>query len=181
MHQVVDVDVLDALGVDPVLEDAHFPGLVGFWLGRQLHNFDLFLLQAVPLVEDVNTENSVEPSVATQDVLGAHLCVYLLLVAGLDHLPGLLGFVLVPELLVEVGDVCEHVAVALGVTEVVAQVADDAGAVVLADVVVQPPDEDFLVTQLADDLVVFVLALEDDDLGVPFEVDLVGEMDLYKE
>lgn len=54
VDEVVHVDLLNALGVYPVLEDPDLAALVSFGLGRQLDDLLLFDDQSVPGVEDLS-------------------------------------------------------------------------------------------------------------------------------
>ena len=60
VHEIVDVDLLNSLRVDPVLEDSDLSGLVCFWLRREV--WDLFLLlddETVLVVEYLCAEESI--------------------------------------------------------------------------------------------------------------------------
>ena len=60
VHEIVDVDLLNSLRVDPVLEDSDLSGLVCFWFRREV--WDLLLLlddETVLVVEYLCAEESI--------------------------------------------------------------------------------------------------------------------------
>ena len=68
VNQVVHVDLLNTLGVYPVLEDPDLATLVGFGLGRQLNDLLLFDDQSVPCVEDLGEKQGVQSWISGGDV-----------------------------------------------------------------------------------------------------------------
>lgn len=69
-------------------------------------------------------------------------------------------------------------SVCLRVHHVSTQVANDSSSSILFDVIVEPPDENFLVAQLFENIIILALLLEDYNFWMQFKVDLIRQMDL---
>mmetsp|Transcript_7936 Transcript_7936/g.13318 ORF Transcript_7936/g.13318 Transcript_7936/m.13318 type:complete len:315 (-) Transcript_7936:704-1648(-) len=179
LTQVVHVDILDAQRVDPQSEGSLLSGALDVVVdhGSGLVLLGSQVLETVLGVEDVGDEKSVDLHVSSRDVAGSDHVGHAQGQGVRDHLlgSGLETLIVhsVQRALRGVESV-EHVEEGDGVREVLSEVGDLLGLACLAEVVVDPSDEDGLGGELEQIFELLTLLKQSEDLGSVLERDLLG-------
>jgi hypothetical protein len=88
---------------------------------------------------------------------------------------------LFPILLIKVvADILEDVAIRIAVNQIFTEVLHDFVTPVFGNVIVEPPEKDFLITEFLHDILILIRLSEKDELRVLFKGELVGNVDLNK-
>lgn len=135
--------------------------------------------QPMSVVEDLSKQQGVQSWVSRDYASCIDGRMYSLLGAGLNNR---LSSLLLRE--VEVirrqrrRNTLQDVTIAVTISHVLPNIFDQLITSMLLDMVIDPPDQDLLISQLLHDPILLIGSLQQDDLRVTFECDIAGDVDL---
>lgn len=140
-HEVVNVDFLDTLGVNPVFEDSDLSGFVSFWLGRYLDDWLFGQDKTVPFIEDLGEQDSIESWISAQDILGLDWSFDTVLIAHLDDWSrSFLGRLVPVSFFPVVANILQDMAISITISQILSKIRNFSVPAVFADVIVNPSE-----------------------------------------